>query len=371
MNNQVLKIIISGGGTGGHVFPAIAIANSIKVQFPGADLLFVGAKGKLEMEKVPKAGYPIIGLWISGFHRTKMWRNLLFPFKLIFSFLRSFFIILKYRPNVVVGVGGFASGPVLQMATLLKIPTLIQEQNSYAGATNKLLAKSVSKICVAYENMERYFPKEKIILTGNPVRKIFNSTKKKSQDAYNHFKLDPNKKTIFVFGGSLGAKSLNLAMKANESLLNNQVEDIQVLWQIGKLYWEDFQQSGTARLPNVTVLPFIDRMDWAYDIADVVVCRAGALTIAELAITNQAAVLVPSPNVAEDHQTKNAMALVEKEAAIMVPDKEAAQNMIETAINIINDPELQSRLQQNVSKLARPDADKEIAHNVLELAQNK
>ncbi len=371
MNNQTLNIIISGGGTGGHVFPAIAIANSIKAQMPTANLLFVGAKGKLEMDKVPQAGYKIIGLWISGFHRKNMTRNLLFPIKLLVSFIRSFAIILRFRPTAVVGVGGFASGPVLYVASLLKIPTVIQEQNSYAGATNKLLAKKVTKICVAYDNMERYFPREKIVHTGNPVRDVFKSPQKDSAEAYRHFGLDSDKKTVLVFGGSLGAKTLNQALANNTKSIQDNNRNLQVIWQIGKLYWEDFRNCDTAQLANVIVLPFIDRMDLAYEIADVVICRAGALTIAELSITKQAAILVPSPNVAEDHQTKNAMALVDQDAAILVRDEDASHQIIQKAIEIIQNNQLRSKLKKNISQMAKPNADLTIAKTVLELAQNK
>ena len=361
------KIIVSGGGTGGHVFPAIAIANAIQQERPEAEILFVGAKGKLEMEKVPKAGYPIKGLWISGFHRKSMLRNVLFPFKLLHSIIKAGFLIRRFRPNAVVGVGGFASGPVLEMAGRMGIPALIQEQNSYAGATNRLLSKKVQKICVAYPNMERYFPKDKLILTGNPVRKDLVESKGSKAEGLTHFGMDLNKKTIFVFGGSLGAKSINQAIAANAALLRSN-ENIQVYWQCGKLYLEDFQNCEVAQLPNVKITAFVDRMDLAYAMADLVICRAGASTISELCQLGKAAILIPSPNVAEDHQTKNAMALVEQDAAILLKDKEAKEKIIELALQVIEEETRLEALSISIKKLAFSDAAKTIAEEVLALA---
>ena len=362
-----MKIIISGGGTGGHVYPAIAIADAIKKIKPEADILFVGAEGKLEMEKVPNAGYPIKGLNITGFQRKLTFRNLLFPFKLIFSLIKANNIVRKFNPDVAVGVGGYASGPLLKMAGRNDVPTVLQEQNSYPGVTNKLLAKNANKICVAYDGMDRFFPKEKIVLTGNPVRAdFFENLESKKEEAYRHFGFDKNKKTVFVFGGSLGARTINQAMETSVELLRKN-QQIQVLWQIGKLYVDDFGKCETANLPTVKTEVFIDRMDLAYAMADVVIGRAGALTISELCLVGKPAILIPSPNVAEDHQTKNAMALVEKNAAIMVHDKEAKEKMISTAIDLLNDDNKKMELTNNIKKLAKPNAAENIAKEILKL----
>ena len=361
------RIIISGGGTGGHIFPAIAIADAIKAEKPSADILFVGAKGKIEMEKVPKAGYSIKGLWISGFHRKLTMRNLLFPFKLIHSLIKAGMIIRQFKPDVVVGVGGFASGPLLEMASRMGIPTIIQEQNSYAGLTNRLLAKKVDKVCVAYDNMERFFEKDKIILTGNPIRKDLKQSMGKKQEGLAHFGLDPAKKTIFLFGGSLGAKSLNEAMASNRDLIEQHNDEIQVFWQCGKLYWEDYKNCATAQLPNVKITAFVDRMDLAYAMTDVVICRAGASTISELCLLGKATVLVPSPNVAEDHQTANSLSLVEKEAALIVKDKEAKDKMIKEALRLLNEAGLKEKLSNEILKLGKEDAAQQIAEEVLKL----
>ncbi|MEK7255337.1 MAG: undecaprenyldiphospho-muramoylpentapeptide beta-N-acetylglucosaminyltransferase [Bacteroidota bacterium] len=364
-----MKIIISGGGTGGHVFPAIAIADAIKKLAPSADILFVGAKGRLEMEKVPAAGYPIEGLWVSGFQRKLTWQNLLFPVKLAASWWKARQIVRRFRPNVVVGVGGYASGPTLNAAGAAGIPTVLQEQNSYPGVTNRLLAKRAAKICVAYEGMERFFPSEKIILTGNPVRSaVFQNLESKRDEGLTYFNLAKNKKTLFVFGGSLGARTINEAMAANTALLAEN-QDIQVLWQVGKLYLETFGQSATAKLPNVQVRPFIDRMDLAYAAADLVIGRAGALTISELCLVGKPAILVPSPNVAEDHQTKNALALVEKDAALMVKDAAAKEEMLWAAMEVLKNEALASRLGENIKRLAKPDAAEAIAKEVLALCK--
>lgn len=364
-----MKIIISGGGTGGHVYPAIAIADAIKKIKPEADILFVGAEGKLEMEKVPKAGYPIKGLNITGFQRKLTFKNLLFPFRLFFSLIKANNILRKFKPDVAIGVGGFASGPLLKMAERKNIPTVLQEQNSYPGVTNKLLAKNAQKICVAYDGMGRYFSKEKIVVTGNPIRAdFFHDLENKKEEAYRHFGFDKNKKTVFIFGGSLGAKTINQAMEASaEKLRKNQ--QIQVLWQIGKLYVEDFGKCETANLPNVKTEVFIDRMDLAYAMADVVIGRAGALTISELCLVGKPAILIPSPNVAEDHQTKNAMALIEKNAAVLVHDKNAKDEMISTAIDLLNDENKKMELAKNIKKLAKPNASVEIAKVILELIE--
>lgn len=360
-----LKIIISGGGSGGHVFPAIAIANALKKKKPDAEILFVGAKGKLEMEKVPKAGYQIIGLWITGIQRKLTARNLLFPLKLLNSMWNAWRIIRNFKPNVVVGVGGFASGPMLEVASRMRVPTLIQEQNSYAGLTNKLLAKKVDKICIAYEGMERFFPKEKLVMTGNPVRGDL-AVPRSRVEAAAHFGLDPKSKILFVFGGSLGAKSINEAMAANTELLA-QNPGIQVLWQMGKLYVERFENCATAKLPNVHAIPFVDRMDLAYAMADLVICRAGAMTISELCLVGQPAILIPSPNVAEDHQTPNAQALMKQNAGVWLPDSEASEKIIQRAKEVIEDEALLKQLSENISRLAVPDASDRIADEVLKL----
>lgn len=360
------KIIISGGGTGGHVFPAIAIADAIKKIRPDAEILFVGAKGKIEMEKVPKAGYPIEGLWISGFHRQLTLRNLIFPFKLLTSLWKARRIVARFKPDAAVGVGGYASGPLLRAATSQGVPALLQEQNSFAGVTNRLLAAKAKKICVAYDKMERYFPAEKIVLTGNPVRRDLATLQVTASEGLAYFDLEAGKKTIFVFGGSLGARSINEAMAANAELLGRQ-SDIQVLWQVGSLYYETYKDCPTARLPNVRVRPFIDRMDMAYAMADLVICRAGALTISELCLVGKAALLIPSPNVAEDHQTKNARALVEKEAALMLPDGDAKELIIAQALQLLNNDRQLAQLRQNIRGLARPDAADRIAEEVLKL----
>ena len=364
-----MKIIISGGGTGGHVFPAIAIADAIKKIRPDADILFVGAKGKLEMEKVPKAGYPIEGLWISGFHRSLTLRNLMFLVKLIHSWWRARQIVRRFRPDVAVGVGGYASGPTLNAAGAFGIPTVLQEQNSYPGITNKILAKKAAKICVAYDGMEKFFPKEKIALTGNPVRsEVFQGLENKRSEGLAYFGLDEKKQTIFVFGGSLGARTLNEAMAAGGQFLKEN-PSVQLLWQCGRIYHENFKTSETAQLPNVKIQPFIDRMDLAYAAADAVIGRAGALSISEMCLVGKPAILVPSPNVAEDHQTKNALALVEKGAALLVKDAAAKDELLWAALEVLKNKELQAQLGRNIKALARPDAAEAIAKVVINVTR--
>jgi len=365
-----MRVIISGGGSGGHIFPAIAIANALKAEDPKVDILFVGAKDKIEMEKVPKAGYPIEGLWISGFHRKLTLRNLLFPVKLLSSLWKAFWIIQRFKPDVVIGVGGFASGPTLAIASRRGIPCLLQEQNSFPGVTNRLLASRVDKICVAYEGLERFFPAERIIQTGNPVRQDILDLSDKKQEAYAHFNFDPNKQTILMFGGSLGASNLNKGMAANYEILKAHPE-IQVLWQAGKLYINEYTTSDTASLPNVQIRAFIDRMDLAYAMADVVICRAGALTISELCLAAKPALLIPSPNVAEDHQTHNARALTDQQAAVMVKDSEASEKMISEAMRILSDKTLQKALTQKISKLGKADAAFSIGREVKKLVEEK
>lgn len=361
-----MKVIISGGGTGGHVFPAIAIADELKKMNPDIELLFVGAQGKIEMEKVPKAGYPIKGLWISGFQRKLTVRNLMFPFKLLHSIWKAYWIVKRFKPDAAVGVGGFASGPTLEMANRLGVPSLLQEQNSYAGITNKLLSKKANTICVAYDKMERYFPADKLVLTGNPVRKDILAMKASRGEGLDYFGLDPKKKTIVIVGGSLGARSLNQGMRASTELLRSN-PNVQVLWQSGKLYIEEYSTCETAKLPNVKISAFIDRMDLAYAMADVVIGRAGASTISELCIVGKATVLVPSPNVAEDHQTKNALALVEKEAGLMVKDAEVKERMIATALEVLDNEMVQQKLEKNILSLGKPAATSNIAKEVLAL----
>ncbi len=365
-----MKVIISGGGTGGHVFPAIAIADALKKIDPTVDILFVGAQGKLEMEKVPKAGYPIKGLKISGFQRKLTLKNFLNLFHLVGSLWKSFWIVREFKPDVVVGVGGYASGPTLEMAYRQGIPVLVQEQNSYAGITNKLLAKKAQKVCVAYPNMERFFPKEKLQMTGNPVRDDIGNLDHLRAEGLAHFGLAQGKKTILLFGGSLGAKTLNIAMRFNAEEIS-QLTDIQILWQAGKLYIEDYKDCETAQLPNVEIRPFLDRMDLAYAIADVVICRAGALTISELSMVGKPTVLIPSPNVAEDHQTMNAKALVDIHAALLVKDSDATIEMLPKAIHILRNDTQSRQLSQQIKTLARPNAASEIAQEVKKLAVRK
>ena len=367
-----MKIIISAGGTGGHIFPAIAVADELRRQDPSVQILFVGAEGKMEMERVPKAGYAIEGLWIAGLQRRltakNLWLNLQLPFKLLSSMLKVRRILKTFKPDVAVGFGGFASGPTLKAAASMGIPTILQEQNSYAGVTNKLLAQKAAKICVAYDGLDKFFPSEKLILTGNPVRADILDIKSKYTEGAQYFGLDKNKKTIAILGGSLGAKTLNLAMEVNAALIESP-SNIQVLWQCGRLYEDDFKDGKAAKLSNVQMRPFIDRMDLAYAVADVIIARAGALTISELCLAGTPSVLVPSPNVAEDHQTKNAMALVNKNAAVLVRDKEASEKMIVSALDIINNQELIQSLSKNILALAKPNAAKDIAKVVVENAR--
>ncbi len=363
------NIIISGGGTGGHVFPAISIANAIKEIEPETNILFVGALGKIEMEKVPAAGYEIIGLPVAGLQRKLTVKNISFVFKLISSLRKSKKIIKKFKPDVVVGVGGYASGPVLRKANKRGIPTLIQEQNSYAGITNKLLAKRAVKICVAYEGMEKYFPKEKIILTGNPVRQDLLDKIGNRNEALKHFDLEENKKTILVIGGSLGARTINQSIIKDLDKIGKS--EYQLLWQTGKYYFDDAEKvADESGHKNIKVLDFIKRMDFAYAAADVIISRAGAGTISELCLVGKPVILVPSPNVAEDHQTKNAMALVNKNAAIMIKDAESKEKLITEALNLINNEKQIEALSENIKGMALRDSAKIIAEEVLKLVRN-
>ncbi|MEZ4948783.1 MAG: undecaprenyldiphospho-muramoylpentapeptide beta-N-acetylglucosaminyltransferase [Saprospiraceae bacterium] len=362
-----MRILISGGGTGGHIFPALAIAQALKDKDPKNEVLFVGAKGKMEMERIPKAGFKIEGLWISGFQRSISFKNLLFPFKLMISLMKAGGIIKRFRPDVVIGVGGYASGPTLEMAVRKNIPTLIQEQNSFPGITNRLLGKRVNKVCVAFDGLERFFPKENLVMTGNPVRKDLGikSSGEGKTTAFKFYDLDPEKKTILIMGGSLGARSLNIAMKNNFELLKSRT-DIQVLWQAGKIYVDEYSKEEVAQLSNVKILGFLERMDFAYQVADVVIGRAGALTISELCLLGKASILVPSPNVAEDHQTKNCMALVNKDAAILVPDSESAVSL-EKAIEILDSESKRKQLEVNILELAFPNATESIVNEIYKL----
>lgn len=362
------RLIISGGGTGGHIFPALAIANMFRDRHPDAQILFVGAKGRMEMTKVPEAGYKIIGLWISGLQRSFKLSNLLFPLKLVVSYVTALMIIRRFKPHAVVGTGGYASGPIMIAATRLGIPSLIQEQNSFAGLANKQVAQKVSKVCVAYEGMEKYFPKEKVVLTGNPVRKDILDLQDKRQKALTHFGLDNNGKTLLVIGGSLGARTINESMlKDIEKLIDAK---IQVIWQTGKGYYENCKQRlSRMDLKRIRVKDFIREMDLAYAASDVVISRSGALAVSELCVAKKACILVPSPNVAEDHQTKNAMALVSKEAAVMVNDKEAEARLVEEALKLLFDESRALKLSVNIARLAKPDATMHIVNEIEKLIQ--
>ena len=356
------RFIISGGGTGGHIYPAVAIANELKSRFPEAEFLFVGAKDKMEMQKVPQAGYAIKGLWIAGIQRKITLDNAMFPLKLTSSLLNSFKIIKNFKPDVVIGTGGFASGAVLKVASMLGIPTVIQEQNSYPGITNKLLAKKANKICVAYENLERFFPKDKMILTGNPVRQdLINEASKSEAVAY--FKLDANKKTLLVLGGSLGARRINQLIEKELDFLLSQ--NIQIIWQCGKLYLNDYSKYNEK--DNVQVVAFIDRMDLVYAAADVVISRSGASSVSELCIVGKPTIFIPSPNVAEDHQTKNAKAISDKNGAILIKESEL-ETQFETIFSDLNSNESkQVELSQNIKKLAKPNATKDIVEEIMKL----
>ncbi len=362
-----LKVILSGGGTGGHIFPAVAIANEIKKLVPHAEILFVGALGKMEMEKVPAAGYKIVGVPIAGLQRKLTLSNLKLPFLIIQSLLKTRRIVAEFKPDVVVGTGGYASGPLLKAATHKGIPALLQEQNSYAGITNKILSNKASKICVAYEGMEQFFPKEKIILTGNPVRQDITNITSKRDEAFEFFNLNKNRKTILVVGGSLGAKGINEAMAEGLHLLAEQ--NIQLIWQTGKTYFATAKKhSAPFESQNIKAVEFITRMDLAYAMADVVISRAGAGAISELCIVQKASILVPLLTAAEDHQTKNAMSLVNKKAALLVRDDQAKAKLIKEAIALINNPSLQQELSKNCAPLGLPNSTSIITHEVLKLA---
>ncbi|RXP60305.1 undecaprenyldiphospho-muramoylpentapeptide beta-N-acetylglucosaminyltransferase [Lutibacter sp. HS1-25] len=362
---QSINIILSGGGTGGHIYPAVSIANELKEKHPEANFLFVGAKDKMEMEKVPQAGYKIEGLWVAGLQRRLTLDNLAFPFKLISSLWKAHQIIKKFKPNVVVGTGGFASGPTLYVASLKGVKTVIQEQNSYPGITNKLLSKKADAICVAYDNLEHFFPQSKIIKTGNPVRQDLLTIDQKRAESMAFFNLDTAKKTLVVIGGSLGARAVNNLIEKHINWLVEQ--QVQVIWQTGKLYYDEFKKYDD--LEGVQTHAFLNRMDLTYAAADVLISRAGASSISELCIVGKPVIFIPSPNVAEDHQTKNALSVVSKNAALLLKetDLDSFQSMFS---NLITDESLQQRLSENIKKMALPNATKDIVKVIEKLIIN-
>ena len=354
------RFIISGGGTGGHIFPAIAIADELKRRLPDAKILFVGAKDRMEMQKVPQAGYPIEGLWISGLQRKLSWQNLLFPLKFISSLLKSRSIIKRFKPDAVIGTGGFASGAVVKVAGQMGIPTFIQEQNSYAGITNKMLAKNAHKICVAYDAMEQFFPKEKIVKTGNPIRDGLLNIGEYRSEGLSYFHLDSQQKTLLVLGGSLGARRINQLIEQQLPLFEQL--GVQVLWQCGKLYYEEYKKYNSEQ---VRVLAFIDRMELAYAAADVIISRAGASSVSELCVVGKPVIFIPSPNVAEDHQTKNARAIADKQAAILLRESELNEQFANTFSKLIADEAQQEALSAHIKALAQPNATKDIVNLIL------
>jgi UDP-N-acetylglucosamine--N-acetylmuramyl-(pentapeptide) pyrophosphoryl-undecaprenol N-acetylglucosamine transferase len=358
-----LKFILSGGGTGGHIYPAIAIANELKQRFPDAAILFVGASDKMEMQKVPQSGYPIKGLWIAGIQRKFTIDNALFPIKLVDSLVKSRTIIRHFKPDVVIGTGGFASGPLLRMAGIAGIPTVLQEQNSFPGITNKWLSKKAHKICVAYEHLERFFPKNKIVLTGNPVRQDLVDFKEKRAAGLAFFKLDATKKTLLVLGGSLGARRINQLIA--KELVNFSAQNVQLIWQCGKLYNDQFAHFNEKE--NVQVVSFIDKMDLAYAAADVIISRAGASSVSELCLVGKPTLFIPSPNVAEDHQTKNANAIVDKEGALLIKENELDTQFATTINSLLNDENLQKKLSENMLQLAKPNATIDIVDEIVKL----
>lgn len=360
------KFILSGGGTGGHIYPAIAIANELKRRFPNAEFLFVGANDRMEMQKVPQAGYKIQGLWISGLQRRLTFDNSLFPLKLISSLMKSRTILKNFKPDVVIGTGGFASGPLLQAATSFKIPTVIQEQNSFPGITNKVLSKKVDKICVAYENLERFFPASKIVLTGNPVRSDLTSSSNNREEAISHFGLDKNKKTLLVLGGSLGARRINQLI--DKEIAFFEANDIQVIWQCGQLYYENYKLKASK---NIKILAFIDRMDLVYAAADFVISRAGASSVSELCLVGKPVIFIPSPNVAEDHQTKNAQAVVLNGGALLLAEAELDPKFESVFSDLLTNEDLQQKLSRNIAALAKPHATIHIVDEVEKLLKSR
>jgi len=361
---QSPRLIISGGGTGGHIFPAIAIADAFKKRHPQAEILFVGAKGKMEMERVPKAGYPIEGLWISGFKRELSLDNLSFPFKLMNSLCKAKKILKRFKPDAVIGVGGFASGPIMRKATAMNIPVIIQEQNSFPGVTNKLVAPKAAKICVAYDNMERWFPKDRIVVTGNPLRNNVLVAEEKKEEGARFFNLDHQKPIILLVGGSQGALGINKGISAR--LQEFKDVDYQLIWQTGKFYIEQAQQEVKELGLEDRVKPtvFIERMDLAYACADVVISRAGAISISELSLVKKAVIFVPLPTAAEDHQTKNAQRLADEDAAIVVKNSEAEEKLIPVVFNLLKDSEKICEMQKNIAKFARPNSAEDIVNEI-------
>lgn len=362
------RLIISGGGTGGHIFPAVSIANAFKVRHPDAEILFVGAVGRMEMTRVPEAGYKIIGLWISGLQRKFAISNFLLPFKLISSYFKARNIVRDFKPDAVIGTGGYASGPIMLAATSKRIPSLLQEQNSYAGITNKRLGGKVNVVCVAYPNMGNYFPKEKVILTGNPVRKDILDIDSKRLQAKNHFGLSVNGKTLLILGGSLGARTINESILSGlDQLVDAQV---QVIWQTGKIYFEDIKRRVADKdLRNIHVHDFLKQMDLAYACSDVVISRAGALSISEISLAKKPCILVPSPNVAEDHQTKNAMALSNENAAVTIKDAEAGKLLVSEALKLLYDESRCAILKDNIGRFGKPNAAEEIVNEIEKLIE--
>ena len=374
MEYRKLRVIISGGGTGGHIFPALSIANKLKEENPETEILFVGAEGRMEMEKVPAAGYEIVGLPIAGLQRKLTLSNFALPFKILKSLSLARKTLKKFRPDIAIGVGGYASAPLLWTAGRLGIPTLIQEQNGFAGLTNKILGKKAKSICVAYEGMERFFPADRIVLSGNPIRKdIVPATEQMKEEGYKFYGLDPKAKHIFIVGGSLGSRTLNEAMKAwiNEGCPGGS--DIEIIWQCGKYYKasvDQFMEEARKAGKDVSKIQhsdFIQRMDLAYAVADVVISRSGASSVSELCAARKATIFVPSPNVTEDHQTHNAMALVNKDAALIVKDVEASKKLMQTACELIESPERIAVLEENIGKLALRDAAKTIVDEIYKI----
>jgi len=368
--NTALRILISGGGTGGHIFPALAIGGAIQERYPNAVVEFVGALGRMEMEKVPAHGYKIHGLWISGIQRKKLWKNFLLPIKIVSSMNKVRNIINNFKPDAVIGVGGYASGPLLRAAIKKGIPSLIQEQNSFPGITNKLLAKKVNRICVAYPGMEKYFPSGKLVVTGNPVRQFPELSAIEKAEAYEFFGLAPDKKTVLVVGGSLGAGTINQSIwKDIDKIIESPG---QMIWQTGKGYFHDLNEKMAGkRYDNIRMMPFIDKMHFAYAIADTVVSRAGAISISELELMKKPVILIPSPNVAEDHQTKNAKTLLEADAAVMVRDAEAVDKLVDTMLGLLSDQPLQNELANNIAGFAKPDAADHIVDEIIKLIERK
>ncbi len=356
------KFILSGGGTGGHIYPAIAIADELKKRYPDAEFLFVGANDRMEMQRVPQAGYSIKGLQIAGIQRKLSLKNLLLPFKLLKSLYQARQIIQKFQPDAVIGTGGYASAPTLKAAQWLKVPYFIQEQNSFAGITNKWVSKKANKIFVAYQNMEKFFPKAKIQITGNPIREGLTTIQDKNKNAFESFSLDENKFTLLVLGGSLGAKSINQLISSNLSFF--QENEVQILWQCGKFYYDEYKEKQTEM---VQVRPFIENMNDAYAVADVIISRAGASSVSELCVVGKPVIFVPSPNVAEDHQTKNAQAIADEKAAILIKETELKDNFQKIFLEILNDKEKRKILSENIKALAKPNATKQIVDEIIKI----